>query len=120
MRDLSPRLKEESHGPAHRISLRPGMLCRLLFYHALRCRLRVGRCGAENHRHWSERSDGGSIRRRSTPDLCLRDPAQRDGSQAFQAMVDEVRPGRGRAKHVCTVLEPDTCPAVLAMATDAG
>src|SRR6266581_3615185 len=96
------------------------MLCHLLFYHALRCRLSVGRCSAENHRHWSERSDGGSIHLRLAPDFCLRDPAQRDGAQAFQAMVDEVRPGRGRAKHLCTVLEPDTCLAALAMAADAG
>jgi hypothetical protein len=56
-------------------------------------------------RHWNDRADGGSIRRRSVPDFCLRDPAQRDGSQAIQAMVDEVRPGRGRAKHLCIVLE---------------
>ena len=60
-----------------------------------------------------------SADRQSPADVPVRRPAQRDGAQAIQAMVDAICAETGRAQHLCAVRQPDADPAVLAVASDA-
>ena len=61
-----------------------------------------------------------SADRQSGAAVALRHPAQRDGAHAVQAMVDAIRAEIGRAQHLRAARQPRACPAVLAMAADAG
>src|SRR5215468_8540988 len=73
---------------------------------------------AENDRHRTGSAACGGAHRQSPVDGAVRHPAQRDGAQVVQAMVDAIRSEVGRAPHLCAAGEPSAAALVLAMAAN--
>ena len=117
---ISPDVTGKPNIQIHRISL---WICRLSTSFSCTFLYAIGFvCGLvvpKDHRYRRGRPDGGSADRQPAADVGVRHPAQRDGAQAVQAMVDAVRAEADRAQHLRAVREPRADPAVLAVASDA-